>query len=89
MKVDFRKSFLGDLKRVKDTPIRNRVRETIQSLEQAQSLEKISDLRKLKYGDGRYYRIRMGDYRLGLALKHDTLVFVRFFHRKDLYKYFP
>ena len=88
MKVDFRNSFLGDLKRVKDTPIRNRVRETIQSLEQAQSLEKISDLRKLKYGD-RSYRIRMGDYRLGLALKHDTLVFVRFPHRKNLYKYFP
>ena len=88
MKVDFRKSFLRDLKRVKDTTIRNRVRETIESVEQAQSLEEISDLRKLKYGD-RYYRIRMGDYRLGLALKHDTLVFVRFLHRKDLYKYFP
>lgn len=88
MKVDFRKSFLRDLKRVKDTTIRNRMRETIQSVEQAQSLQEISDLKKLRYGD-RYYRIRIGDYRLGLALDHDTLVFVRFLHRKDLYKYFP
>jgi mRNA interferase RelE/StbE len=64
------------------------MRETIQSVEQAQSLQEISDLKKLRYGD-RYYRIRIGDYRLGLALDHDTLVFVRFLHRKDLYKYFP
>lgn len=88
MKVDFRKSFLRDLKRVKDTTIGNRVRETIQSVEQAQSLEEISDLKKLKYGDS-YYRIRIGDFRLGLILEDDTLVFVRFLHRKDLYKYFP
>lgn len=88
MKADFKKSFLRDLKRVKDTTIRKQVRETIQSVEQAQSLPEISDLKKLKYGD-RYYRIRIGDYRLGLALEHDTFVFVRFLHRKDLYKYFP
>ena len=88
MKVDFRKSFLRDLKRVKETTIRKQVRETIQSVGQAQSLQEISDLKKLKYGD-RYYRIRIGDYRLGLALEYDTLVFVRFLHRKDLYKYFP
>jgi mRNA interferase RelE/StbE len=88
LKVDFRKSFLRDLKRVKETTIRKQARETIQSVEQAQSLQEISDLKKLKYGD-RYYRIRIGDYRLGLALEYDTLVFVRFLHRKDLYKYFP
>ena len=88
MKVDFRKSFLRDLKRVKDTAIRNRVREVIQSVEHAHSLEEISGLKKLKYGD-HYYRIRIGEYRVGLALEHDTLVFVRFPHRKDLYRYFP
>ena len=88
MKVDFRKSFLRDLKHVKDTAIRNRVREAIQSVEQAQSLQEISGLKKLKYGD-RYHRVRIGEYRVGLALKHDILVFVRFPNRKDLYRYFP
>ena len=88
MKVDFRKSFLRDLKRVKEPEIRERLRETIYSVERAQSLQKIGDVRKLKYGD-RFYRIRIGDYRLGLAREDDTLVFVRFLHRKDLYKYFP
>jgi mRNA interferase RelE/StbE len=88
LKVDFRKSFLRDLKRVKDTAIRNRVRKVIQSVEQAHSLEEIDGLKKLKYDD-HYYRIRIGEYRVGLALEKDTLVFVRFLHRKDLYRYFP
>ena len=88
MKVDFKTSFVKDLKRVKDAAIRNRVRETIQSVEQAPDLREIKDLRKLRYGD-RYYRIRIGDYRLGLILEGDTLIFVRFLHRKDLYRYFP
>jgi len=63
------------------------VRETIHLAEQAQDPQEIGNLKKLKTGD--YYRIRLGDYRLGLILKSDTLVFVRLLHRKDLYKYFP
>ncbi|NVL92559.1 MAG: type II toxin-antitoxin system RelE/ParE family toxin [Desulfobacterales bacterium] len=88
MKVEFRKSFLRDLNRVKDTPVTDRVRGIIQSVEQAQHLQEISNLKKLRYGD-RYYCIRIGDYRLGLILQDDTLIFVRFLHRKDLYRYFP
>lgn len=37
----------------------------------------------------RYYRIRVGDYRLGLALEGDTVILVRFLHRKEIYRYFP
>jgi mRNA interferase RelE/StbE len=56
--------------------------------EQAQDLREIEDLKKLSYRD-RYYRIRIGDYRIGLTLEDDIIVFVRFLHRKDLYRYFP
>jgi len=70
LKVDFKKSFLRDLKRVKDIPLRHRVRETIELVERA-------------------YRIGIGDYRIGLILEDETLIFVRFLHRKDLYRYFP
>ena len=88
MKVEFKKSFLKDLKRIKDTGIKDQVRKIIQSIEQAQHLHEIDNLKKLRYGD-RYYRIRVGDYRLGLTLAGDTVSFVRFIHRKDLYRYFP
>lgn len=88
MKVDFKKSFLRDLKRIKETHVKDRLRETIESIENAKHFQEISHLSKIKYGD-RYYRIRIGDYRLGLILEGDTFILVRFLHRKDLYRYFP
>lgn len=88
MKVDFKKSFLRDLKRIKETHVKDRLRETIESIENAKHFQEISHLSKIKYGD-RYYRIRIGDYRLGLILEGDTFILVRFLHRKDLFRYFP
>lgn len=88
MQVDFKKSFLRDLKRIKETHVKDRLRETIESIENAKHFQEISHLSKIKYGD-RYYRIRIGDYRLGLILEGDTFILVRFLHRKDLYRYFP
>jgi mRNA interferase RelE/StbE len=40
-------------------------------------------------GSREYFRIRIGDFRLGLKLEGDTLVFIRFLNRKDIYRYFP
>jgi len=39
--------------------------------------------------DGAYYRIRLGDYRIGLVVNEQTVVFVRFLHRREIYRYFP
>jgi mRNA interferase RelE/StbE len=65
-----------------------RIREKIDEVERAQSLSEISKLKKLS-GHAAYYRIRVGDYRLGITAAEDTVVFVRFLNRKDIYKYFP
>jgi mRNA-degrading endonuclease RelE of RelBE toxin-antitoxin system len=35
------------------------------------------------------YRIRIGDYRIGIFFKEDTVIFARILHRKDIYKLFP
>jgi mRNA interferase RelE/StbE len=88
LKVEFKTSFLRDLKNIADKTLKERVREMILQIENAPSLQQISNLKKLKSGPG-YYRIRIGDYRLGLTLDGDTIVLVRFLHRKDLYRYFP
>ena len=37
----------------------------------------------------RHYRIRIGDYRLGLEMDGDVAVLVRFRHRREFYRYFP
>jgi len=88
LKVDFKKSFIRDLKRVKEMSIRHLVGETIELVERAQHTQEIKNIKKLKASE-RHYRIRIGDYRIGLILEDDTFIFVRFLHRKDLYKYFP
>ena len=36
-----------------------------------------------------YYRLRIGDYRVGFSLDVDEVVVERFLHRKDIYKVFP
>ena len=66
MNVEFRASFARDLKRIKDEKLKARVREVIDRVEQAQSLQEVENLNRLR-GDDRYYRIRIGNYRIGLA----------------------
>jgi mRNA interferase RelE/StbE len=88
VKVDFRDSFAKDLEGVKEKGLLSRVREIIEAVEKANSLVELPNLKKLK-GGGNYFRIRVGDYRVGVALEADTVIFVRFLNRKDIYKYFP
>lgn len=41
-------------------------------------------------GYSAFYRIRIGDYRIGLQIESDNLVyFVAFDHRRDIYRHFP
>lgn len=43
---------------------------------------------KLK-GYQTYYRIRFGNYRVGVGYEEDVLTFQRVLHRKEIYRYFP
>jgi len=87
--LNFKKSFARDLKKRKtDKPLLDRVRQIIKEVEEAQDINGIRNLKKLK-AQGNHYRIRMGDYRLGLVIEEDTVCFVRFLHRGEVYTYFP
>lgn len=88
MRVEFKESFIKDLKSVKDKSLLNRVKIMIEAIERADSLGEIAALKKLK-GGGNYFRKRIGDYRVGIVLENDLVIFVRFLNRKDIYKYFP
>jgi mRNA interferase RelE/StbE len=88
VKVEFRESFVKDLKGIKDKSLLKRAKEIIEAVENADSLADISNLKKLK-GGGNYFRLRVGDYRVGISLENDKMIFVRFLNRKDIYKYFP
>ena len=57
-------------------------------VEQADSSESIPGIKKLQ-AEGDFFRIRMGDYRIGIEITGETVIFVRFLHRKDIYRNFP
>jgi mRNA interferase RelE/StbE len=84
----FKKSFAKDLRQIQDKALLNRVQEVIQEIEAAAGIQDIAGLQKLTR-ETAYYRLRLGDYRLGLIIEGDTATFVRILHRKDIYRYFP
>jgi mRNA interferase RelE/StbE len=88
MKVEFRESFARDLRAISDTALRARVKTIIESVEQAEGLDQIANLRRLQ-GGSHYYRIRIGDYRMGLSITQGVVTFVRLLHRRDIYRRFP
>jgi len=88
VKVEFSDSFAKDLKAVKVKGLLKKVQEVIESVEKADSFAEVPNLKKLK-GGGDYFRLRIGDYRIGLALESDAVIFVRCLNRKDVYKQFP
>ena len=88
MRIAFRRSFEKDLKNLKDASLLRRVKELIVAVETANSLGEIRGLKKLR-GGGNYYRFRIGDFRVGMAVEGEKFTFVRFIHRKDIYKFFP
>jgi mRNA interferase RelE/StbE len=88
MTVQFKESFAQDLRSIKDKGLLARVRALIEQVEQAPHLGHLSNLQKLR-GGGNYYRIRVGDYRIGFSVEGETVTFIRFLHRKDIYRYFP
>lgn len=87
MKVEFRKSFEKDAGEIRDGDLLLRIKAVIEEVENAKGLLNISNIKKLK-AQRDYYRIRVGDYRIGLAHGEDAITFVRVLHRKEMYRYF-
>lgn len=75
MNVRFKESFARDLRVLSDKALLGRIRALIESVEKASSLAEVSGLKKLR--GGAYYRVRIGDYRVGLALEQDVVVFAK------------
>ena len=88
MEIKIDKSFQKDTRRIKDKSILQKIANTIANVQRAKTLEEIKNLKKIQ-GTQAMYRIRIGDYRLGIIVSDSTVKFIRCLHRKDIYKYFP
>ncbi|MBL0310061.1 MAG: type II toxin-antitoxin system RelE/ParE family toxin [Bacteroidetes bacterium] len=88
MKVEVQRSFEKDIEKVTDAKLAAQISAVIDELENCKSLSGLRHLKRMQT-KGSYYRIRIGNYRLGLLQDKDKLILLRFMHRKDIYNYFP
>jgi mRNA interferase RelE/StbE len=89
MKIEFEKSFYKSLEKVVNASISKKLISIIEQTEETTSIDKISSIKKLS-GYKTFYRIRLGEYRIGIEfIKPDTVLFIIISHRKDIYNRFP
>ncbi|MES2285701.1 MAG: type II toxin-antitoxin system RelE/ParE family toxin [Bacteroidota bacterium] len=88
MIVEFLARFSKDIDSINQKSIKNNLIKVILSFETANSLNDISNLKKLS-GHKSAYRVRIGDYRVGIFIDGNKAQFARIVHRKDIYKVFP
>ena len=88
MEIRFRPRFNRELRRTRNPNLRRRVELVIENLEAASTISEIPGIRRMS-ATGDFYRIRVGDYRIGVEVEDDVVVLHRFGHRSDIYRSFP
>jgi mRNA interferase RelE/StbE len=89
LRVEYRKLFLKDLKKLRNQPVYQQIYDlTFVVLPEAADLQTLPNVKAL-VGTTNRYRIRVGNYRIGLELNGETLEIMRVLHRRDFYRYFP
>lgn len=82
------KSFDKDLKAITDSRLKAKLADLIDAIIDIERFDNIRNIKKLK-GDSKSFRIKLGDYRIGLEYEDNSIKLIRFLHRKEIYKYFP
>ncbi len=89
MEVIFDKSFLKAIDKLTDKALKKKIEKVIIELEESDSLLKVKNIKKME-GFKSFYRIRVGDFRIGFELEKSTTIrLITIAHRKDIYKIFP
>ena len=88
MKTLFRESFAADLSDITDPALLRRIKKVVEQVEAARTFLEIPNLKRLD-AKGKYYRIRVGDQRVGFVFEQGAATFVRCLNRREIYRYFP
>jgi mRNA interferase RelE/StbE len=84
----FRESFDKDLAALSDASVLRRIRKMVEQVEAARTFHEIPNLKRLD-ARGKYFRIRLGDYRVGFVFEQGAVTFVRCLQRREIYRHFP
>jgi mRNA interferase RelE/StbE len=88
MKVSFTKKFIEQLAEIGDKKLAAAVKDAIDNTEKAKSPWEIHSVKKL-IGHKTAYRIRFGNYRVGIFIEKGEVIFAAIALRKNIYKKFP
>ena len=89
MQVVFTKTFLKDLAKVFPAKRRSQIEKFVfEELQKFNSLEEVGTAEKMT-GYREFYKIRFGDYRVGIYKSEKLIELRRVLNRKEIYKYFP
>ena len=91
MNIEYLPTFIKDLKALRGSPVYESIYQLVfEDIPSAENLNEFPNIKKLK-GSNTAYRIRVGNYRIGLfiIITNDTIQFSRVLHRREIYHYFP
>lgn len=88
MNIRIQKRFLKDLAKI---PKKDRQKIERFVFEESKTFvaTEITEIFDKLQGYHSFYKIRFGNYRVGVHFENDTLTFERVLHRKEIYRYFP
>ena len=89
MRVRYKPSFRRDVRRIRDADLHRRIQRKITEIEAVATINEVSAIGRLRSASGNHYRVRIGEYRLGVLVEGDTVTLLRFSHRSDFYRRFP
>ena len=88
MQIEITRKFQKQVEACDDKHMRLKILSIIQEVIASESMQGFTNLKKLK-GYKNIYRIRLGNYRIGIVIDDKIVIFAAFDHRSDIYKYFP
>lgn len=88
MNVYFSKRFEKQLDGIRDDELKRLIANAVKSVMEAKTVSDIPNIKNLK-PHKKAYRIRIGDYRIGLFILGANAGFMDFDHRGKIYKRFP
>jgi mRNA interferase RelE/StbE len=82
------KSFQKDTHSIRDKAALARIAEALAEVAKAETLQAVSNVAAMSGHPG-FYRLRVGDYRLGFEVRDGVVIMLRCLHRREIYRYFP
>lgn len=88
MEIRYHNQFHRDLRRLGNPSLAAQVEQVIEELKAASTMRDMRGVSRMT-APGEHYRVRIGEYRLGITMDGQTAILRRFLPRGEIYRRFP